>query len=385
MIGGRGRPLPPEAYGVALASLPAMGPARLRALLGELSPQEAWEQVLAGRATSTAAVAEACQRDPAGVGRAWRAAAASIDPGQRLDSHAAGGVSVVLAGDDGYPPRLGADHEAPAVLFARGRLDSLHHSAPAVAIVGTRGASRYGREVARELAFHLAEAGVMVVSGLALGIDGAAHRGALAAGAPPTVGVVASGLDVVYPRGHRELWAEVGSHGVLLSEWPLGTAPEAWRFPVRNRVIAALACAVVLVESPHKGGSLHTIEAAIARGIPVMAVPGPVRSRGSELPNALLVEGCAPARDAVDVLVALDLLQAGQGAASARAARQAPAELPHDGEQRTVLEALRWDGSGFEDVVVATGLDPGRAGVALARLEQAGLVACRAGRWERVL
>src|SRR5258705_11936294 len=162
--------------------------------------------------------------------------------------------------------------------------------------------------MAFELGHDLAAAGVRVVWGLALGIDGAAHAGALAApgGAPP-VAVVGSGPDVVYPRRHADLWRRVVDAGVLFSESPMGAAPEGWRFPLRNRIIAALADVLVVVESRHQGGSRHTVDAAADRDRTILAVPGPVRSPLSADPNELLHQGAGPARDVVDVLVALGL------------------------------------------------------------------------------
>lgn len=212
------------------------------------------------------------------------------------------------AGAD-HPPALANDIDPAPVLFRRGRVAD--PTAPAVAVVGTRRCTPTGRSVAMELGAGLAEAGVTVVSGLALGIDGAAHRGALAAGAAPVVGVVGSGLDMVYPRGNRDLWDAVAASGTLMSEAPLGAEPEGWRFPARNRLIAALADVVVVVESKRAGGSMHTVEEALRRGIGVMAVPGSVRNPAAAGTNLLLSEGCAPACCTDDVLVALGLATAG--------------------------------------------------------------------------
>jgi DNA processing protein len=218
-----------------------------------------------------------------------------------------------------------------------------------------------------------------VVSGLALGIDGAAHSGALAAGpgAAPPVAVVGSGLDVIYPWRHRKLWEQVAEAGVVLSEAPLGARPEPWRFPVRNRIIASLAEVIVVVESFHTGGSRHTVEAAALRGRTVMAVPGPVRSQASELPNALLAEGCPPARDATDVVVALGLspTRPPGGVPDARAA-----PTP---EAAGVLEAVGWERASFEAVVLASGRSPAEVSLALMHLERDGWVTGSAGWWER--
>ena len=350
-----GRTLPPEAYAAALAAMPCMGPAKLRDLLDRCSPEKAW--------------AAAGDRH--------------IDVADRWKGYANAGVGVHLLGQPGYPHMLAEDHEAPAVVFGVGDLEVL--DGPRVAIVGSRRCTRYGRDVAFDLGRDLADAGVRVVSGLALGIDGAAHLGALAAGggAAPPVAVVGSGLDVVYPRAHARLWAQVAEAGAVLSEAPLGARPERWRFPARNRILAALADVVVVVESRVKGGSFHTVQAADTRGVTVMAVPGPVHSAASAYTNDLLVTGCAPARDVLDVLVALDLI----GRGPKRRRRGAPPTsppAPDDPHQAALLEAMGWQPASLDQLVVRTGFSPGQASVALARLEVGGWVVGEAGWWEQV-
>ena len=350
-----GQSLPPEAYAAALASMPCMGPAKLRDLLDRCSPEKAWAA--------------------AGDRR--------IDVAARWQAYGRAGVAVHLLGQPGYPHVLAEDHEAPAVLFGVGDLEVL--DGPRVAIVGSRRCTRYGRDVAFDLGRDLAEAGVRVVSGLALGIDGAAHLGALAAGggAAPPVAVVGSGLDVVYPRAHARLWAQVAEAGAVLSEAPLGARPERWRFPARNRILAALADVVVVVESRIKGGSFHTVQAADTRGVTVMAVPGPVRSAASAYANDLLVTGCAPARDVLDVLVALDLIGRGPMRRRRGPAATSPPP-PDDPHQAALLEAMGWQPASLDQLVVRTGFSPGQVSVALARLEVGGRVVGEAGWWEQV-
>jgi len=368
--------LPPAAWAAALAGLPAMGPARLRAVLAAWAPEEAWARVLAGRAAARPAVAAACRPDPDGLAAAWQVAARRMSVPGVWAAHLAAGVAVSLPGDAGFPVELLVDAEPPAVLFSRG--DPAALDGRRVAIVGTRRCTRYGRDVAFELGRDLAAGGVRVVSGLALGIDGAAHRGALAAEAAPPVAVVGSGLDVVYPPAHRSLWDQVGGAGLLLTEAPLGARPEPWRFPVRNRVLAALAEVVVVVESADKGGSRHTVEAAMARDRPVMAVPGSVRSPVSSYPNGLLADGCHPVRDALDVLVALGL------ASAPAAGPPADRREPPGAEDGGVLDALGWEPATFDDLCARTGRTPAQVSVALARLLAGGWTAERAGWWERV-
>jgi DNA processing protein len=284
-------------------------------------------------------------------------------------------VDVVRLGDAGYPALLADDHEAPAVLYSQGSYAAL--DCPRVAIIGTRRCSGYGRQVATRLGRELAAAGVVVVSGLALGIDGAAHNGALAARAAPVVGVVGSGLDVVYPSYHRQLWADVAGSGLLLSEAPLGARPEAWRFPKRNRIIAALAQAVVVVESHAKGGSNHTVAAAIDRSIPVLAVPGPITSPASAGANRLIAEGCAPVTDVDDVLVAIGLHPRVDAAIG-------DSRPPPDALSAAVLAAVGWTPTTLEGVSGRAGVAPGDTALALTRLEADKWVRCTAGWWERL-
>ena len=374
-----GDELPPAAWAAALSGLPAMGPARLAAVLGEWEPAEAWQVVAGGRVLAAPAVAQACRPDAHGVAAAWARAAVQADVAETWRALGRAGVRVLIRGHAGYPADLVHDHEAPGVLFARGDPEVL--AARRVAVVGTRQCTRYGADLARELGHDLAAAGVAVVSGLALGIDGAVHAGALEAGgrdagAAPPVAVVGSGLDVVYPRRHTRLWEAVGERGLLLSEAPLGARPEPWRFPVRNRVIAALAEAVVVVESHVRGGSLHTVDAALARDRPVLAVPGSVRSSASTFPNTLLADGCAPVRDALDVLVVLRL--------SSCSTPPSPQRPPPAGEEAAVLTAVGWEPATLDEVVARSGLSPRRAGLLLARLEDDGWLVGRAGWWERL-
>lgn len=349
--------LPEWAYAAALAGLPYMAWDRLGALLGGRSPGGAWGWVVAG-----------------GAGSAWARAARATSVAEVEAAHRRAGVAVHVHGGAAYPAALAGDHEAPPVVFLQGSPAAL--DGVLVGIVGTRRATGYGRDVAYQFARELSEAGVGVVSGLALGIDGAAHEGALAAGAAPPVGVVGSGLDVVYPRRHAGLWRRVVVGGALVSEAPLGARPEPWRFPARNRLIAALSSVLVVVESHAAGGSMHTVRAAAERGVPVMAVPGPVRSPASAGTNGLLADGCAPACDPGDVLVALSLETA------ARPAR-VDHRRPPVAEEAAVLDLLGWEAASLEDLLARTDLAPSRVAVALSRLEVAGWARGRGGWWER--
>ncbi len=294
------------------------------------------------------------------------------------------GVTVLLRHDPMYPTRLADDPDAPGLLFCLGD-PAVLNGGPTVALVGTRAPTRYGIGVAAQFGAELSAAGISVVSGLALGIDGAGHEGACGAGAPP-LAVVAGGLDRPYPQRHTRLWERVAEHGVIVSESPAGVRTEKWRFPVRNRLLAALSDVVVVVESRHHGGSHHTVDAATARGIPVGAVPGSIRSAASEGTNELLAEGAFPVCSVGDILVALSL--AGAVVPSPEALRTTSSSAgavaaPPTGEQLVVYEALTQDPTSLEDLARVTGLAfPALCG-ALECLAQAGLAHDAGGWWER--
>jgi len=396
--------LPEEAYAAALATLPGSGPAGLRALLSSRTPRAAWRALLGGQGP---AVAGACG-DPNGVA-AMRAAARRTDVAAVWRRHQRAGVRVLLPGGPGFPAVLDADPRPPAVLFSLGDPTVIGRG-PAVAIVGTRSATRYGLGVAAELGAALGATGVSVVSGLALGIDGAAHEGAVAArrasevdgGAP--IGVVAGGLDHPYPPQHARLWERLADVGTILSEAPVGGGNQRWRFPQRNRVLAALADVVVVVESHLRGGAIHTVEAALERATPVGAVPGSVRSPASSGTNQLLADGAFPVRDVADVLVALELVRPegtrlarpgpspndGRARAGARRRRVVGAAVsdgagaaPLDGAGAAVLAVLDWEPAPLEHLVVRSGCSVAQVALALEELVARGEAQEAAGWWSR--
>jgi DNA processing protein len=242
-----------------------------------------------------------------------RARAAGYDPRRDRDRLAAVGARVVCPGDAEWPDGLAwpagvmtgevRELAAPWVLCVRGPHTLASVAGGSVALVGARAASPYGLHVAQDLGFRLAEAGVAVVSGGAYGIDGAAHRGALAGAGAPTVAVLACGVDVAYPKGHDRLLAQVAEEGLVVSEVPPGSAPTRVRFLVRNRLIAALSRGTVVVEAALRSGSLSTAGRAADLGRVVMAVPGPVTSATSAGCHALVRDGrAALVTDVADVL-----------------------------------------------------------------------------------
>jgi DNA processing protein len=206
---------------------------------------------------------------------------------------------LVTCSDDSYPVNLTHLHDPPPFLYVRG--DVLPADRFAIAVVGSRSASTYGRTVARALARELAEKGVTVVSGLARGVDAEAHRATIAAGGR-TLAVLGSGVDVIYPSEHRGLAQEVTTHGALLSEFSLGTKPDAMHFPYRNRVISGLALGTVVVEANEKSGSLITARCALEQNREVFAVPGNVTSDRSRGPHRLIKEGAKLVEGVEDIL-----------------------------------------------------------------------------------
>jgi DNA processing protein len=269
--------------------------------------------------------------------------------------------------DPGFPVGLRDAADAPWALIGRGDPALLGRLTPdeAVTVVGARRASTYGREVARELGRELAAAGLVVVSGLAFGIDACAHRGALDAGL--TVAVLGSGADVAYPAAHRSLWRRIGEVGLVISELPPGSGPWRWTFPARNRIMAALSGMTVVVEAAERSGSLITVDLATDLGRDLGAVPGPVGSRLSAGPNNLLAGGACLVRDAQDVLDAM------LGPGARRIERAGPSLGP---VQQAVLEALELGAQTCDAVAVDLRLAGGEVAAALADLESLGYVTC---------
>ena len=361
--------LPVEAWLVALASLPEVGPARLRAMLALDGPTEVWTRLLGPASPELVQVAGKRDRY-----EQWCRYAALLDVVGLWSRHREHGVGVAALGTPGYLPALSDDLDPPAVVFHKGDPEVVR--GPRVAIVGTRRCTRYGSDLAFELGRDLSSAGVGVVSGLALGIDAAAHAGAIEARGAPPIAVVGNGMDRVYPQRNRALWQAVADQGVLLGEAPLGAPPERWRFPARNRIIAALADVLVVVESHASGGAMHTVAEAAARDRAVLAVPGPVRSSASDGCFDLLADGCAPCRGAEDVLLAL-------GISGAEARPLDPRTSPGVVGQQ-VLEALGWQPADAEQIRARTGLEMSQVAGAVEGLRAAGWVAV-SGRWiERV-
>ena len=210
------------------------------------------------------------------------------------------GLRLLTMQDADYPMRLRNIFEPPCLLYVKGQLPVIDEEV-AVAMVGTRKASPYGIEAAEKIAYGLCKQGAVVISGAAAGVDSASHRGALRAGGK-TIAVLGNGLDIVYPAENEWLYRDIAASGALISEYPPGTAAEAWHFPVRNRIISGLSLATVVVEAPEKSGALITANTALEQGRDVFAVPGPIDAPMSRGCNRLIADGAGLVSESWDIL-----------------------------------------------------------------------------------
>jgi DNA processing protein len=274
------------------------------------------------------------------------------------------GIQIVAFSDPEYPYLLGQISAPPPVLYYKGSL--VAEDTSSVAIVGTRRATAYGREVANQIATGLADAGVTIVSGLARGIDGVAHRAALKSGGR-TLAILGSGVDVIYPGEHANLAEEIAANGAVISEHAPGTKPDAVNFPARNRIISGLSKGVVVIEAPVKSGALITCDFAADQGREVFAIPGSILSPTSGGCNRLLRDGARIATSAADILDDLNLGQRRE---------QTPVQqsLLATDEQRRILALLTGEPKHIDDLAAAAGLSISQCSVALISLEMNGTV-----------
>lgn len=343
-------------YWVAFHRMSGVGSATLLALrdaFGTLS--EAWQ---------------ASQADLRAIGLSERAAAAiaearrEIDPEAEIERVREAGVDVLTIDDERYPRMLRETANAPALLYVLGTL--LPQDELAIGIVGTRKATPYGADMARRFALDLARAEVTVVSGLALGIDTVAHHAALDGGGR-TIAVLGSGVDVIYPSRNRKLAERVINEGALVSEYPLGTKPDARNFPARNRIISGLSRGVLVVEAPRKSGALITANFAADQGRDVYAVPGSARSPASAGCHQLIRDGATLVTSAQDILdeLAVDAV---------RAAVQTRLELPESEAERKLYELIGADPRHVDELCSESGIAIQETSGVLLALELKGLV-----------
>jgi len=304
--------------------------------------------------------------------RRIREGMAQADPDEELARAARAGVRVLVRGEADYPLSLGYLVDAPPVLYVKGTLEA--EDAQAVTIVGTRKCSLYGSDQAERLAGGLARAGFTVVSGLARGIDSAAHRGALAAGGR-TLAVLGNGLATVYPPENARLAGAVTERGALVSEFPMAAEPAAENFPRRNRILAALGLGTVVVEAGRRSGALITARFAAELGKEVFAVPNRVDAPGAAGVHALLRDGAKLVESVTDVLDEFPDLEVPAGAAGGDASHQATLALKAklSAEEARLLEVLDGEPAVVDALASRSGLDPARVSGALTLLELKGL------------
>ena len=346
-----------------LAVVPGLGPQLRRRLLHHFET-----------ATSVLAASEAALQHVPGVGRQLaatitrhRQTEAADQILRDCDRH---GISIVLESDPDYPRLLAQIADPPDLLFLRGQLQPC--DGLAIAVVGARHATAAGRRVAEQFAGGLARAGCTVVSGLARGIDAAAHRAALAAGGR-TLAVLGSGLLEIYPPEHCSLAYEVAEGGAVISELPPFTPPQAAAFPRRNRIVSGLSLGTVVVQASERSGGLITARLAGEQGRDVFAVPGPIDCRMSTGCHRLIRDGATLVTNVDEILEDLGPLFASVTDSTGRTVRH-PAELQLDALQRQVLTAIDTTNdddrsSDIDAITVATGLEPSRVLATLAALE----------------
>jgi DNA processing protein len=343
------------AYWVGFNKVLGIGPARLRALLDFFGGvEEAWH-------------ADATSLQEIGLDRRsianLLAARKSLDLAGELERLVEAGVDVLTWDSDDYPINLRNIHDPPPVIYVRGEL--LPEDDWAVAVVGTRHASVYGKEAARHLATDLARNGVTVVSGLAAGIDAVAHQAAMDAGGR-TLAVLGSGVDIIYPEQNRRLAEQIVQQGALVSEYPLGTRPERSNFPPRNRLISGLSLGTVVVEAGARSGALITADFAAEQGREVFAVPGSIFQRSCEGTNRLIQDGAKPVLAVSDVLEELNLSQITQQA-------EVRATVPTTPIEQAVLELLSAEPVHVDELGRAADLPAPTVSSTLALLELKGL------------
>ena len=276
--------------------------------------------------------------------------------------------TVILSLDDPrYPVLLREIHDPPRILYVRGDFSVI--SSPCIAMVGSRAATVYGKKIAHDFGRQLASHGLVVVSGVALGIDGASHLGAIESG--KTIGVLGCGVDVVYPRNHRDLYRAIVENGVLVSEYPFGVRPEAFRFPARNRIISGLSFGVVVVEAASKSGSLITAEMALDEGRDVFAIPGRVDSPKSHGAHRLLQDGAMLVQSVEDII-----LQVGFTGRCAENSQENEKICTTDltPEEKTLYGLLDVYPQTIDELIASSGFRPDKIAEVLLLLELKGVV-----------
>lgn len=343
----------------ALNMIPQMGPVRLRRLLDAF---DSAEKVLRASADQLASV-EGITRVVAGNIARWSDFA---DPAEEMKKASNLGAHIITAKDDEYPPALREIHDPPIVLYVRGNLTERDRQA--IAVVGSRKATHYATESAKKLSFQIAYAGLTIVSGLARGIDTAAHQGALAAKGR-TIAVIGSGLGCLYPPENAELAERIAASGAVISEFPIDTAPDRQTFPIRNRIVTGCSFGVLVVEAGANSGALISANMAAEQGRTLYAVPGRIDQPAGLGSNRLIQQGAKLVITAADVLDDLPLIFRVTPELPAAAT---PTELTAN--QQKVFDALGSEEASFDSVMMTSGLTAAAVSSNLLALEMRRLV-----------
>jgi DNA processing protein len=342
-------------FWIALTRITGVGPRRFDLLLQAFgSARAVWE------AAGSQLVDAGLDRRTAEAITTWRP---RIDPSVEIQHLRAHGAEAIARQDPRYPPLLAEIYDPPPVLYVQGVLDP--PDVPLLSIVGTRGATTYGKMAAERLAAGIAQAGVTVVSGLAYGIDAAAHRGALEGGGR-TIAVLGSGLDRVYPSQHARLAQQIAQHGAVITEFPLGTKPDARNFPQRNRVVAGIAFGTLVVEAGERSGASITAAFAAEQGRDVMAVPGSIYSPASVGTNRLIRDGAIPITRVEDILLELEPQRGMRPMAAERI-------VPADETERALLDVLGHEPLHIDEIARLASLPMSIVSSGLAIMEIKGL------------
>jgi len=302
------------------------------------------------------------------IGQAIAAGRSEQRMQEELDLAEEHGVQLVTLVDEAYPLLLREIDDPPLVLYVKGELPI--DTARCIAVVGTRRSTRYGSMVAGRLASQLALRGITVVSGLAAGIDTAAHQSVLDVGGR-TVAVLGCGIDRVYPKRNQGLYDAITGHGAILSEYPIGTSPAKWTFPQRNRILAGLSRGIVVVQAPERSGSLITARLGLEQGREVFAVPGNINTLTSAGTNRLLKQGAKLVDSVEDILEEFpDLRSIGKGTAE----EPEPGEVSLGERERKVYELIALEPVHVDDIIARADLSPTEASHTLLLLQLEGLI-----------
>ena len=354
-----------EAY-LALNLLPGIGPIRVQRLLERF---ESPERILTATGSELQSVS-GIGREMADAIRDWENLVDVTEELRRMEEH---GISALTLEDDAYPPALREIHNPPHLLYLKGEI--LDRDRHAIAVVGSRRITHYGRETARRLSFQLAHTGVTIISGLARGIDTAAHEAAIAAGGR-TIAVLGSGIGNIYPPENAALAQRISENGAVLSEFPVLYVPDRQSFPLRNRIVSGMSQGILVVEAPSRSGALITANQAMEQGRNVYAVPGPIDRPSSEGCNRLIQDGAKLVIDSRDILDEMEMLFSlnSEPSSSGGSGSTSPVLEGLDDTERSVLAALGDEELPIDTIIETAEMPSAIVSGTLLRLEMKRLV-----------